>query len=124
MLSAADRHDFTIVEDDISAELAPVRTANLASLDGLRRVVYVSSFSKAIAPNLRVGYVVARDERVQTLLRAKTIASLSSSGSRGTARAFDFDRRPPIALTWNGCGSGWRQRRRQSHGASPKSARD
>jgi DNA-binding transcriptional MocR family regulator len=79
VLSAADRYDFTIVEDDISSELAPVRTANLASLDGLRRVVYVSSFSKAIAPNLRVGYVVARDEWVQSLLRVKTIASLSSS---------------------------------------------
>ncbi len=79
VLSAADRYDFTIVEDDISSELAPVRTANLASLDGLRRVLYVSSFSKAIAPNLRVGYVVARDEWVQTLLRLKTIASLSSS---------------------------------------------
>ncbi|HEV7441725.1 MAG TPA: PLP-dependent aminotransferase family protein [Steroidobacteraceae bacterium] len=79
VLSAADRYDFTIVEDDISSELAPVRTANLASLDGLRRVLYVSSFSKAIAPNLRVGYVVARDEAVQTLLRVKTITSLSSS---------------------------------------------
>lgn len=79
ILSAADRYDFTIVEDDISSELAPVRTANLACLDGLRRVVYVSSFSKAIAPNLRVGYVVARDEWVQSLLRVKTIASLSSS---------------------------------------------
>ena len=79
VLSAADRYDFTIVEDDISSELAPVRTANLASLDGLRRVLYVSSFSKAIAPNLRVGYVVARDEAVQTLLRIKTITSLSSS---------------------------------------------
>jgi len=79
VLSAADRYDFTIVEDDISSELAPVRTANLASLDSLRRVVYVSSFSKAIAPNLRVGYVVAREDTVQSLLRAKTIASLSSS---------------------------------------------
>ena len=79
VLSAADRYDFTIVEDDISSELAPVRSANLASLDGLRRVLYVSSFSKAIAPNLRVGYVAARDEWVQTLLRLKTITSLSSS---------------------------------------------
>ena len=79
VLTAADRYDFTIVEDDISSELAPVRTANLASLDGLRRVVYVSSFSKSIAPNLRVGYVVVRDEFIQSLLRVKTIASLSSS---------------------------------------------
>jgi DNA-binding transcriptional MocR family regulator len=79
VLSAADRYDFAIVEDDISWELAQVRTPNVASLDGLRRVVYVSSFSKAIAPNLRVGYMIARDEWVQTLLRLKTIASLSSS---------------------------------------------
>ncbi|HUI60700.1 MAG TPA: PLP-dependent aminotransferase family protein [Steroidobacteraceae bacterium] len=79
VLSSADRYGFNIVEDDIYSDLAPVRTPNLASLDGLRRVLYVGSFSKAIAPNLRVGYVVARDEWVQPLLRAKTIASLSSS---------------------------------------------
>jgi DNA-binding transcriptional MocR family regulator len=55
VLAAADRHDFTIVEDDISSELAPARSTSVASLDGRNRVLYVNSFSKTIAPNLRVG---------------------------------------------------------------------
>ena len=79
VLLAAEQHDFTIVEDDIFAELAPERTASLASLDRLRRVLYIGSFSKTIAPNLRVGYVVTTVERAQQIAALKNILSLSSS---------------------------------------------
>lgn len=79
VLLAAQQHDFTIVEDDIFAELAPERTSNLASLDRLRRVVYIGSFSKTIAPNLRVGYVVSDKECTQRIASMKNVFSLSSS---------------------------------------------
>ena len=79
VLLAAEQHDFTIIEDDIFAELAPERSSSLASLDRLRRVVYIGSFSKTIAPNLRVGYVVATEERAQRIAALKNILSLSSS---------------------------------------------
>jgi DNA-binding transcriptional MocR family regulator len=79
VLLAAEKHDFTIIEDDIFAELAPERSSSLASLDRLRRVVYIGSFSKTIAPNLRVGYVVATEERAQQIAALKNILSLSSS---------------------------------------------
>ncbi|HVW70644.1 MAG TPA: PLP-dependent aminotransferase family protein [Steroidobacteraceae bacterium] len=79
VLLAAEQQDFTIVEDDVFAELAPERGSSLASLDRLRRVVYVGSFSKTIAPNLRVGYVVASEERAQQIAALKNIISLSSS---------------------------------------------
>jgi DNA-binding transcriptional MocR family regulator len=79
VLLAAEQHDFTIIEDDIFAELAPERSSSLASLDRLRRVVYIGSFSKTIAPNLRVGYVVATEERAQQIAALKNILSLSSS---------------------------------------------
>ena len=79
VLLAAERHDLTIIEDDIFAELAPERTASLASLERLRRVSYIGSFSKTIAPNLRVGYVVASVERAQQIAALKNILSLSSS---------------------------------------------
>ena len=79
VLLTAARHNFTIVEDDIFAELAPERTTSLASLDQLRHVVYIGSFSKTIAPNLRVGYVVADQSCAQEIALLKSIISLSSS---------------------------------------------
>jgi DNA-binding transcriptional MocR family regulator len=79
VLLIAERHNFMIVEDDIFAELASERSPSLASLDRLRRVVYIGSFSKTIAPNLRVGYVVATEERAQEVAAQKNILSLSSS---------------------------------------------
>jgi DNA-binding transcriptional MocR family regulator len=79
ILSAAKQHDFSIVEDDIFAELAPERSSSIASLDRLRRVVYIGSFSKTIAPNLRVGYLVADKECAQKLAALKNTTSLSSS---------------------------------------------
>lgn len=79
VLLAAEQHDFAIVEDDVFAELAPERSSSLASLDRLRRVVYVGSFSKTIAPNLRVGYIVASEERAQRIAALKNILALSSS---------------------------------------------
>jgi len=79
ILLAAQQHDFTIVEDDIFAELASERATSLASLDRVRRVVYIGSFSKTIAPNLRVGYIVAEPAAAQRLAALKNIISLSSS---------------------------------------------
>jgi DNA-binding transcriptional MocR family regulator len=79
VLSAAKQYDFFIIEDDIFAELAPQRTSSIASLDRWRRVVYLGSFSKTIAPNLRVGYVVADTECAQKIAELKNTMSLSSS---------------------------------------------
>jgi DNA-binding transcriptional MocR family regulator len=79
VLSAAQQFNFSIVEDDICAELAPERSSSIASLDRLRRVVYVGSFSKTIAPNLRVGYVVADKDCAQRIGALKNAVSLSSS---------------------------------------------
>ena len=42
-------------------------------------MAYIGSFSKTIAPNLRVGYVVASVERAQQIAALKNILSLSSS---------------------------------------------
>ncbi|MDP2768592.1 MAG: aminotransferase class I/II-fold pyridoxal phosphate-dependent enzyme, partial [Giesbergeria sp.] len=51
----------------------------LASLDQLRRVVYISSFSKTISPNIRVGYLAAHPELLEELARLKMISGLTSS---------------------------------------------
>jgi DNA-binding transcriptional MocR family regulator len=79
IVELADRYDFLVVEDDIFAELAPRAEPSLAALDELRRVVFVSSVSKTIGADLRVGYIGAAPALARRLARAKTLSSLASS---------------------------------------------
>ena len=48
VLKLAEAGDFRIVEDDSHALLAPNQAPRLSTLDGLRRTVYVSGFSKIL----------------------------------------------------------------------------
>jgi 2-aminoadipate transaminase len=70
---AAAEHDFIILEDDPYGRLrysgAPVPA--IAGVDGLRRSIYLGSFSKVIAPGLRVGYAVAPPELLQPMIIGK-----------------------------------------------------
>ena len=79
VLRVAEVHDMTVCEDDIFAELPPERTTPLAALDRLERVIYIGSFSKSIAPSLRVGYFAARADRAERIAMQKNMMSLSSS---------------------------------------------
>jgi DNA-binding transcriptional MocR family regulator len=79
VLELAEAHGFRVIEDDIFAELAPSPSLSLAALDQCRRVVYVSSVSKTIAPSLRVGFAAAAPEVVRVLARAKALSALASS---------------------------------------------
>ncbi|MBQ9355297.1 MAG: PLP-dependent aminotransferase family protein [Clostridia bacterium] len=60
---ARERNGY-IVEDDIDSEFAvgakPVET--IYSLDGGKRVIYLNTFSKSIAPSMRMGYMILPDE--------------------------------------------------------------
>ncbi|MEO6280457.1 PLP-dependent aminotransferase family protein [Roseateles sp.] len=79
LLRLADEHDFMIVEDDSYGFLAPEHLPRLAALDGLRRVVYVSGFSKVLTPAWRVGYLAAAPERLAALTDTKLLDGLTSS---------------------------------------------
>jgi DNA-binding transcriptional MocR family regulator len=68
-----------VVEDDIFADLAPSPGITLASLDELRRVIYLSGFSKTVSPSLRAGFLAGTPALVQKLARAKVVTSLGSS---------------------------------------------
>ncbi|MGH8201408.1 MAG: PLP-dependent aminotransferase family protein [Steroidobacteraceae bacterium] len=79
VLRVAEERDLTVCEDDIFAELPPQRATSLASLDRLERVIYIGSFSKTIAPSLRVGYLAARPDLAERIAVQKNTMSLSSS---------------------------------------------
>jgi len=79
VVQLAEKHRFTVVENDIYADLDPEPRPSLASLDQLQRVVYVSSFSKTISPNIRVGYLAAPPDLLEDFAQLKMISGLTSS---------------------------------------------
>jgi len=79
VMQLADKHQFLVVENDIYADLDPEPRPSLASLDQLNRVIYISSFSKTISPNIRVGYLAAHPDLLEDLAQLKMISGLTSS---------------------------------------------
>ena len=61
LLTRAEAADFVLIEDDYDVETNYVDdpTPALKSLDEVGRVLYIGSFSKTLAPGLRLGYLVA-----------------------------------------------------------------
>lgn len=79
VLQLAEKYDFVIVENDIYLDLDPEPRPSLASLDQLQRVVYISSFSKTISPNIRVGYLAAQQDLLEDLAQMKMLSGLTTS---------------------------------------------
>jgi DNA-binding transcriptional MocR family regulator len=79
LLALAEQYDFWLVEDDIYRELAAPGEASLAAMDGLRRVIRIGSFSKTLAPSLRVGSICASGSLVPELVRVKMLTGLTTS---------------------------------------------
>ena len=80
LLQLAEAHDLTIVEDDTYSWLAPPHATRLAQLDGLRRTVYISGFSKILTPQWRVGYVAAAPALAERLIDTKLLSTLTTPG--------------------------------------------
>lgn len=74
----AEAFDFTIVEDDTYAYLAPAHAPRLSALDNLQRSVYLTGFSKIITPNWRVGCIAAAPALAQRLIDTKLLGMLST----------------------------------------------
>lgn len=79
VLALAERHDLWIVEDDIYADFQATPTPRLAALDGLRRVLYVGSFSKTLSCSLRVGFIATPPALVRTLVDVKMLSTIATS---------------------------------------------
>lgn len=89
LLDRAAANDFIIVEDDYEAETsfvsAPLPALKARDHDG--RVIYIGSFSKYLAPGLRVGYIVGSREfiREARLLRRLVLRHPPTNNQRTLA---------------------------------------
>ncbi len=78
LLRLAQTHDFRILEDDSYSHLAPAHLPRMAALDGLERTIYVSGFSKILAPSFRVGFIAAPASLVDRLIDTKLLTTLTT----------------------------------------------
>ncbi|WP_409161486.1 PLP-dependent aminotransferase family protein [Pectobacterium sp. B2J-2] len=83
LLQLAEEFDLTIVEDDTYGDLLPqgltTVPTRLSPLDQLRRVIYVGSFSKTLAPGLRVGYLAANTAHIEWLTMNRSLHCIASN---------------------------------------------
>jgi GntR family transcriptional regulator / MocR family aminotransferase len=78
LLQWAAAHDSLIIEDDYDSEFRydALPLPALASLDHTGRVAYLGTFSKALAPTLRIGYLIAPPPLREEIERLKRYGSL------------------------------------------------
>jgi 2-aminoadipate transaminase len=88
MVALSQQYDVPILEDDCYVDLRYEGrdVTSIYSLDDTGRVMYVSSFSKVIAPGMRLGYLTAPSELLERALAVK------SGGSVNTFAAFAIHR--------------------------------
>jgi DNA-binding transcriptional MocR family regulator len=73
------------------AWLAPQHAPRLAALDGLQRTIYISGFSKILAPNWRVGYLAAAPALAERLIDTKLLGTLTTPALLERAVAWCLD---------------------------------
>lgn len=83
LLRLAEEFNLTLVEDDTYGDLVPMGSGGavtrLASLDQLQRVIHIGSFSKTIAPGLRVGHLAASPERIEWMATYRALNCLATN---------------------------------------------
>jgi len=94
VVELAREHDVLVVEDDPYGlvRFDAVAPPTLFELEGGERVVYSSSFSKTVAPGIRVGYFVLPAE-LERDLEAAAVSTYITPVLLGQATVYEFLRR-------------------------------
>ncbi len=81
IIELANKYDVAIIEDNPYGDLrfAGEHIQSLKSLDTEGRVIYCGSFSKVLAPGIRVGYVVAQKDFLQKLTVVKQVSDVHTN---------------------------------------------
>lgn len=76
----AEQYDFSIIEDDIYGDCSFSGNSyhSIKSLDQSGRVLYCSSFSKTLAPGLRIGWIIP-GKLFQNISKAKQLSGLGGT---------------------------------------------
>jgi GntR family transcriptional regulator/MocR family aminotransferase len=89
LLTLAKENNMVIIEDDYEAEINFQKKPHpsLKSLDKNNNVIYVGSFSKAFAPGLRLGYMVAPESFIKEAraLRRLMLRHIPANNQRSVA---------------------------------------
>jgi DNA-binding transcriptional MocR family regulator len=79
LVALVDQHNIPLIEDDIYGDLGFQKRAHpCKSFDGSGRVLLCSSFSKTIAPGLRVGWIVP-GKYYDQVVKTKTLLNISTA---------------------------------------------
>ena len=109
ILDISRRHGLLVVEDDPYGELRldGDDVPTMRSLDP--EVVHLGTFSKTVAPGLRIGWVAARPEIIEPLVAAREAADVH--GERTASRIVELTARTFLDDHLAGARAGYRRRR-------------
>ncbi len=79
VLQLIEKANMLIIEDDVFGDFHPGEISRLATLDQLKRVIYISSFSKTISASMRVGFIASSVEISQQLTDLKLLSGITTS---------------------------------------------
>jgi len=81
LIDIASEYDFLIIEDDPYGDIIfeGEKVPTIKSFDTKGRVVYVSTFSKILAPGFRLGWVIASKDILEKLTLAKQATDLCTN---------------------------------------------
>ncbi len=89
LVNLLNERDIALIEDDVHAEFCgtSVRPKAVKHYDTQARVLLCSSFSKTIAPGLRVGWIIPGAHYLERVAHLKYITTLASAGLQQAALA-------------------------------------
>lgn len=94
LIQTCKKLDIIPVEDTYEIDVVNYRNSapSLKSLDDDGRVIHIGSFSKSVAPGLRIGYVVAAPEVISELRELRRLIHRHPPGNNQRAIAMFIDR--------------------------------